>query len=128
MSLIRQSRTFVIVGGLQLLLDWSVFVAFSALGVHAVPANLCGRVAGAMLGFWLNGRYTFASREDGARLGWPQFWKFLAVWLPATLLSTWLIVLVEHHLGLRLTWLAKPLVEGGLAVLTFLAGRYVIYR
>jgi putative flippase GtrA len=128
MSLIRQSRAFVIVGGLQLLLDWSVFVALSALGVDAVPANLCGRVAGAMLGFWLNGRYTFASREDGARLGWPRFWKFLAVWLPATLLSTWLIVLVEHHLGLRLTWLAKPLVEGGLAVLTFLAGRYVIYR
>lgn len=128
MSLIRQSRAFVIVGGLQLLLDWSVFVALSALGVDAVPANLCGRVAGAMLGFWLNGRYTFASRENGARLGWPRFWKFLAVWLPATLLSTWLIVLVEHHLGLRLTWLAKPLVEGGLAVLTFLAGRYVIYR
>jgi len=128
MSLIRQSRTFLIVGALQLLLDWSVFVGLSALGVEAAPANLCGRVAGAMLGFWLNGRYTFASQQDGARLGWSRFGRFLAVWIVATLLSTWLIVLVEHHLGLRLAWLAKPLVEGALAVLTFLAGRYVIYR
>ncbi|SEL44726.1 Putative flippase GtrA (transmembrane translocase of bactoprenol-linked glucose) [Pseudoxanthomonas sp. GM95] len=128
MSLIRQSRAFIVVGVLQLLVDWSVFVALSAIGVDAVPANLCGRVAGAMLGFWLNGRYTFASQDDGARLGWARFWKFLAVWIPATFLSTWLIVLVEHHLGLQLAWLAKPLVEGGLAVLTFLAGRYLIYR
>ncbi len=128
MSLIRQSRAFMIVGGLQLLLDWSVFVGLSALGVEAAPANLCGRVAGAMLGFWLNGRYTFASQQRGARLGWAQLRRFLAVWIVATVLSTWLIVLVEHHLGLRLAWLAKPLVEGGLATLTFLAGRYVIYR
>ncbi|WDS34605.1 GtrA family protein [Pseudoxanthomonas sp.] len=126
--LLKQGSSFLIVGGVQLLVDWSIFVALSALGVDAIPANLCGRVAGAMLGFWLNGRYTFASHEDDVRIGWPQFWKFLAVWIPATLLSTWLIVLVEHHLGLQLAWLAKPLVEGALAVLTFLAGRYLIYR
>lgn len=127
-QLLKQGSSYLVIGGLQLLVDWSMFVALSALGLDAVPANLCGRVAGAMLGFWLNGRYTFAPREGGARLGWPQFWKFLAVWIPATVVSTWLIVLVEHHLGLQLTWLAKPLVEGCLAVLTFLAGRYVIYR
>jgi putative flippase GtrA len=126
-KLLKQGSSYLVIGGLQLLLDTSLFVALTKLGLDAAPANLCGRVAGAMLGFWLNGRYTF-SQGDGARLGWPQFWKFLAVWVPATVLSTWLIVLVEHHLGLQLTWLAKPLVEGGLAVLTFLAGRYVIYR
>ncbi|WCE02680.1 GtrA family protein [Pseudoxanthomonas sp. JBR18] len=126
--LVRQGRSFLIVGVAQLALDWSVFVALSALGIQAMPANLVGRVSGALLGFWLNGRYTFASHEDGARLGWRRFGRFLVVWLIATALSTWLIVLAEHHLGLRLTWLAKPVVEGGLAVLTFLAGRYVIYR
>ncbi len=110
------------------MLDWSVFVALSALGLDAVPANLAGRVAGAILGFWLNGRYTFASREDGARLGWSRFARFLAVWIPATVLSTWMILLVEQRLGLQLAWLAKPLVEGVLAVLTFAASRYVIYR
>lgn len=127
MSLLRQGSSYLVIGLAQLLLDWGVFVSLSALGVDALPANLCGRVAGAMLGFWLNGRYTF-SQDDGARLGWTRFWKFLAIWMLATVLSTWLIVLVEHHLGLQLAWLAKPLVEGGLAVLTFLAGRYVIYR
>ncbi|PZP60771.1 MAG: hypothetical protein DI597_11035 [Pseudoxanthomonas spadix] len=127
-QLFKQGSIFVVVGGVQLLLDWSVFVALSAFGLPAVPANLAGRVAGAMLGFWLNGRYTFASREGGARLGWSRFARFLAVWIPATVLSTWLIVLVEQRLGLQLAWLAKPLVEGVLAVLTFAASRYVIYR
>ncbi len=127
-QLFKQGSIFIVVGGVQLLLDWSVFVALSALGLDAVPANLAGRVAGAILGFWLNGRYTFASREDGARLGWSRFARFLAVWIPATVLSTWMILLVEQRLGLQLAWLAKPLVEGVLAVLTFAASRYVIYR
>lgn len=127
MTLLRQGSRFLVVGMAQLALDWATFVIATSLGMPAVPGNLLGRLCGMLLGFWLNGRYTF-SQDDGARLGWTRFWKFLAIWLLATVLSTWLILLVEHHLGLRLAWLAKPLVEGGLAVLTFLAGRYVVYR
>lgn len=126
--LLRQGTSFLIAGGLQLLLDWSVFVVLSALGVETATANLCGRIAGAILGFWFNGRYTFASAEGSARLGWSRFGRFLLVWIPATLLSTWLMVLVSQQLGVQWAWLAKPLVEGTLAVLTFIAGRYLIYR
>jgi hypothetical protein len=39
----------------QLLLDWGVFVLASACAMP-VPAALCGRAGGALLGFWLNGR------------------------------------------------------------------------
>lgn len=127
MSLLRQGRNFVIVGLLQLLLDWSVFVAISALGLHTAPANLAGRVAGALLGFWLNGRLTFA-QEGQAKLGWSRFLKFLVVWLVMTVISTLLITGIEARLGLQLAWLAKPVVEGGLAVITFFLWRHLVYR
>ena len=127
MSLLRQGRNFVFVGLLQLLLDWSVFVATSALGLPTAPANLAGRVAGALLGFWLNGRLTFA-QEGQAKLGWPRFLKFLVVWLVMTVISTLLITGIEARLGLQLAWLAKPVVEGGLAVITFFLWRHLVYR
>src|SRR5690606_8590592 len=71
MQLLRQGSQYFAIGILQLLVDWALFVAATALGLHAVPANLLGRISGAALGFWLNGRYTFAC-EDGARLGWAR--------------------------------------------------------
>ena len=97
---------------------------------------LTGMVGAVILGalvmggaIWLGPALLVPTSEIGGRLAQVLPWDLLVVvWLIATALSTWLIVLVEHHLGLRLAWLAKPIVEGGLAVLTFLAGRYVIYR
>ncbi len=127
MSLLRQGSQFVIVGLLQLLLDWLVFVAATAIGVPVAPGNIAGRIAGALLGFWLNGRFTFAS-NGAARLGWKRFARFLAVWIPLTLLSTWLVALVAQHLGMQFAWLAKPLVEGALAAVSFLLWRHLVFR
>ncbi|MDT3485118.1 GtrA family protein [Stenotrophomonas maltophilia] len=127
MSLIRQGSAYLVIGLVQLLLDWLVFVAATALGMPVVPANVAGRLAGMLLGFWLNGRYTFA--EAGAqRLGWKRFARFFGLWLLMTVASTLLVSLVDHALGLRYTWLAKPLVEGALAFVSFLLMRYVVYR
>lgn len=126
MTLLRQGSQFVVIGLLQLLIDWSVFVAATAAGMPTIPANVLGRVCGALLGFWLNGRITFAS--DGARLGWQRFGRFMAMWIVLTLLSTWLVALCADALGLRLAWLAKPVVEGVLAVVSFFVGRHVVYR
>lgn len=126
MTLLRQGSQFVVIGLLQLLIDWSVFVAATAAGMPTIPANVLGRVCGALLGFWLNGRITFAS--GGARLGWQRFGRFMAIWIVLTLLSTWLVALCADALGLRLAWLAKPVVEGVLAVVSFFLGRHVVYR
>lgn len=123
----RQGGSFVVVGLLQLLVDWLVFVLLTALGVAAAPGNLAGRVCGAVLGFWLNGRVTFA-QSGTARLGWWRFAKFLLVWLPLTAISTLLVSGVADALGLHLAWLAKPLVEGALAVIAFFLWRHVVYR
>ncbi len=45
-----------------------------------------------------------------------------------TVASTWLISWVAGSLGLGHAWLAKPLVEGGLAAVSFFLLRHVVYR
>ncbi|MCW5568289.1 MAG: GtrA family protein [Dokdonella sp.] len=125
--LARQGSRFLLVGGLQLLLDWLVFVLSTSMGVPAAPGNVAGRVTGALLGFWLHGRVTFA-RPGERRLGWRRFLRYLVVWLALTTLSTALVGLVAAQLGLQQAWLAKPLVEGALAVLAFFLWRQVVYR
>lgn len=127
MSLFRQGSQFLLVGILQLLLDWAVFVAMTALGMAVIPANLTGRTSGALLGFWLNGKVTFAHHGE-ARLGWPRFTRFLLVWLALTAISSWAVALVAHNAGLGPSWIAKPLVEGILALVSFFLMRHVVYR
>lgn len=127
MSLLRQGRSYLVVGLLQLMLDWLVLVSSTALGLPVAPANIAGRVAGMLLGFWLNGRITFADAE-GQRLGWRRFARFLPLWLLLTAASTLLVAAADHALGLRYAWAAKPLVEGVLAVVSFLLLRCVVYR
>jgi putative flippase GtrA len=127
MALLRQGSQFLVIGLLQLVLDWGLFVAASALGVAVAPANLAGRVGGALLGFWLNGRFTFAERVGG-KLDWRHFLRFWVAWAVLTALSTWLVAAAAHAFGLHWAWLAKPVVEGVLAVLSFFVWRQLVFR
>ena len=126
-TLLRQSSQFILIGALQLLLDWSVFVTLSALGLGSTSSNIWGRVSGAIVGFWLNRSYTFAPKE--ARLSQrEQLVRFIVVWLGLTFTSSLLLREVHHYFGLHWTWLAKPVIEASLAVLSFFLSRYVIFR
>ena len=127
MSLFRQGSQYIAIGLLQLVLDWGVFVAATALGLPVAPGNLLGRISGAVLGFWLNGRYTFATQGE-QRHGWKRFARFWVLWLLITVISTWLIDRVAQSVGLQYAWLAKPVVEGGLALINFLLLRHGVYR
>jgi len=127
MSLLKQGPRFVLVGLAQLALDWLVFVATTAGGMPVAPGNLAGRVCGALLGFWLHGRWTFA--EPGQpRLGWTRLLRFAVVWLALTAASTLLVSVIADSLGLSQAWLAKPLVEAALAVVGFFLWRHAVYR
>jgi len=121
---LRQGTVFVLVGLGQLALDTAVFVASTAFGFPVIAGNLLGRVCGASLGFWLNGRYTFGKQ----RLDWMHALRFAIVWLLLTALSTFLVALAASRLGLHDAWLAKPLVEAGIAVLSFFLWKHVVYR
>ncbi|MEI2263341.1 MAG: GtrA family protein [Stenotrophomonas indicatrix] len=127
MTLVRQGSSYIVIGLVQLLLDWLVFVGSTALGLPVAPANVVGRLAGMLLGFWLNGRYTFAAAGQ-QRLGWKRFARFLLLWMLLTAASTLLVTAADHALGLQYAWLAKPLVEGGLALVSFMLLRHVVYR
>lgn len=127
MSLLRQGRHFILVGVAQVVVDWGVTVALSHSGIDLAVANITGRVTGALLGFTLNGQITFAG-EDGGRAGWRQFGRYLLWWLATTALSTVGVIAIEARLGLGWAWLGKPLVDGLLAVLGFIASRQWVYR
>ena len=123
----RQVLGFGLVGGLQLLVDWLCFVSLTALGVPVVPSNVAGRVLGASMGFWLNGRFTFAG-NGAAPLGRGPLLRFVVFWLAMTLLSTLAVHQLDALQGLHIAWLGKPLVDAVLAVMGFVASRYWIYR
>ena len=125
-SLSRQGRNYLIFGALQYCVDWSVMVGLSHLGMPVEAANLAGRISGAMLGFWLNGRFTFAS--ENTAVGKRQFGRFVMLWLGTTLVSTCAISLIDTYAGLKWTWAAKPVIEVILAGVGFLVSRHWVYR
>ena len=126
MSLTRQGRHYLTIGIVQWLLDWGVMVMLSHLGLPVRQANVAGRISGALLGFWLNGRITFAGEHT--HVGRTQFLRFLAMWLVMTLVSTVAIGSIDDYLGLKWAWLAKPAVEIVLGVIGFLISRHWIYQ
>ena len=126
MSLRRQGSRYLVVGGLQWLLDWAVMVALSHLGMAVAAANVSGRVSGALLGYWLNGKVTFA--DGGVVLGPTQFRRFAVMWLCTTAASTLAVAGIDGALGLTYAWLAKPLVEILLGVVGFVASRHWVYK
>lgn len=126
MSLQRQGRHYLMIGCIQWLVDWGVMVLLSHLGLAVEAANICGRISGAMLGFWLNGRFTFAG--DDTRIGGTQLRRFVLMWLCTTALSTFAMGGIDDVFGLQWAWLAKPAVELLLGVFGFLLSRHWVYK
>ena len=127
MTIIRQGVSFLAVGMGLIVVDWLVFVLLTAVGTTSVVANVAGRVTGAVLGFWVNGQVTFA--QAGVRkVNVQRFVRYALLWSLLTLVSTGLVALCAGYFGLRLAWLAKPLVEAGLALVSFMVSRHWVYR
>lgn len=123
--LMRQGLGFTVVGGAQLLLDWGVMVGLSAIGLDLSVANVLGRAAGACLGFWANGRLTFAGgRDTRARQGA----RFVLMWLSLTVLSTAAVNVAAHYGSTAGAWLLKPLIEATLAIISFFTCRHWVFR
>src|SRR4030095_832559 len=122
----RHARHYLLIGGVQWLVDWAVLVLLSHWGMLIELANVLGRVAGALLGYWLNGKLTFAGDETA--VGGTQLKRFVMMWLCTTAVSTWSMGAIDHYLGLKWAWLAKPAVEFVLGVIGFLLSRHWVYR
>ena len=126
MSLGRHARHYLLIGGVQWLVDWGVMVLLSHFGMVIELANVLGRVAGALLGYWLNGRLTFAG--DDTAIGRTQLFRFIVMWLGTTAVSTWSMGQIDDVSGLKWAWLAKPAIELALGVVGFFLSRHWVYR
>lgn len=127
MSIIRQGISYGFIGVVQIGVDWLTFVGLTQLGLPAGPSNITGRIVGAVLGFWLNGRWTFAT-DDSRPLRPRNALRFLASWSLTTLLSTAAVMAATHFEGLHLAWIIKPFADLTLAALGFAASKYWIYK
>ena len=126
MSLGRQGRHYLFIGGIQWLVDWGVMVALSHFGMRIGPANVAGRISGALLGYWANGKLTFAG--DDTAIGRTQLLRFLAMWVVTTAISTWAMAHIDEIFGRGWAWLAKPGIEVVLGVLGFVLSRHWVYK
>ena len=126
MSLGRHARHYLLIGGFQWLIDWGVMVLLSHYGMRVETANVAGRVTGALIGYWLNGKLTFAG-EDTA-IGRTQLARFIIMWIGTTIISTWSLGIIDQYAGLKWAWLAKPGVELCLGVVGFVLSRHWVYR
>lgn len=123
---LRQGGMFVAVGLAQVALDSSIFIALTASGVPVAIANVFSRMSGACLGFLLNGRYTFA--EGGPARNTPyHLGRFALAWSSLTVASTLIVHTIAQMKSLHGAWLAKPLVEGSMAVVGFFVWRHWVF-
>jgi putative flippase GtrA len=125
--LLRQGAQFLAVGLVLIAVDSAVYVGLTAAGMATVVANPLARIAGAALGYVLNGRITFAG-VDGPVLGRAVLLRFVGAWLLLTLASTLALDQIALRAGLQHAWWAKPLVEALLAAISFFLSRHWVYR
>ena len=63
MTLRRHAASYAVIGIVQWLVEYGLMLALSEWVMPVEPANVIGRLAGACLGFWLNGKWTFAGDD-----------------------------------------------------------------
>lgn len=126
MTLRRHLGSYAAIGLLQWLVEYSLMLALSEWVMPVEPANVIGRLAGAMLGFWLNGKWTFAGNDT--HVGRRAVLRFVLMWLVLTLLNTWLVGIVDEHFGLRRAQLLKPLADLLSGSIGFLLSRHWVYK
>ena len=126
MSLRRHLGGYLAIGLVQWLLEYALMLALSQWVMPVAPANVIGRLCGAMLGFWLNGKWTFAG--ENTHVGRHAALRFITMWLGLTVLNTWIVDSIDTHAGLRMAQMLKPgadMLTGGIG---FLLSRHWVYK
>lgn len=126
MRILRDGLHFVAIGAIQLAVDSGIYILLTKAGAAPLPANLCGRIAGAALGFWLNGRVTFFHHAQPVLH--VRVARYVLLWLTLTAISTFALTEIVRSGGLALSWWAKPLIEAALGLTSFLVSRHWVYR
>lgn len=126
MSLRRHLGGYTAIGLLQWVVEYGLMLALSEWVMPVGPANVIGRIFGAALGFWLNGKWTFAG--DDTHVGRRAFARFVLMWLALTVLNTWIVHAIDAHFGLRMAQMLKPLADITSGLLGFVLSRHWVYN
>ena len=126
MSLRRHLGGYAAIGLLQWSLDYGLMLALSEWVMPVAPANVIGRICGAMLGFWLNGKWTFAG--DDTHVGRRALRRFVLMWIALTVLNTCLVHAIDAHSGLRMAQLLKPAADILTGAIGFVLSRHWVYN
>lgn len=126
----RQPLFFLIVGGVQYLVDAGLYAVMISNGITTLPANITSRASAASMGFLLNRYWTFGQRNESLKRFVRSLLRFLILFAAMTLISTLAILWLETVLGNDNTSriIAKLLVEALLAIASFLVSRFWVFR
>lgn len=91
---LRQLIRFGVVGMVNTLFSFGLYLLLVWLGLHFAAAHLLATVAGIVFSFRMQGRYVFGDTR------WRQLWRFVPVWFGLFVFSVLLIALFVH-LGLN---------------------------
>jgi len=84
--MLQDSRfRFLVVGGVNFLIDTGILLALSYAGLALLPANIISTSIALTISFLVNRRFTF--RADGSKPMWLQAVQFLGV----TLFGLWVL-------------------------------------
>ena len=125
-ALLGQASRFLLVGLALIGFDGLSCAALVLAGVPLVVANPLARAMAALLGYLLHLRFTFrAARIEG---NVSPRWRYLAVWLLLTWMSTRVLLTAQGALDTRIVlWLKLP-VEAALAFCSFVLMKQWVYR
>ena len=126
----RQPLSFLAVGGLQYLLDSGLYALLISAGVTTLPANIASRASAAGVGFLLNRYVTFGQRDETLKRFSGSLLRFVVLFAAMTAVSTLAVLWLEAAWGGDNTRriIAKMAVEAVLAVASFLASRFWVFR
>ena len=126
MTLRRHAMSYAAIGLVQWLVEYGLMVVLSRWVMPVEPANVIGRLAGAVLGFWLNGKWTFAGEDT--HVGRHAALRFVTMWLGLTVANTWIVAHLDDAFGLRAAQLLKPVADLATGGIGFLLSRHWVYR
>lgn len=117
---------FFLFGILQFAVDSLVYTILSTVGLNIVLANFLSRGSAALLGYFINGKYTFNKKPSSG-----TFIKFCIYWAFMTALSSCLLWIVkEIYSGVEnvsFTFVSKVLVELILFFISFILAKKMVF-
>jgi putative flippase GtrA len=125
LTLTTQVWRFIVTGGLSAVVDFGLYVALLATGLHVNVAKTISFIAGTTTAYLINRRWTFQAPPSTAR--------FIAV---CVLYGVTYLVQVGINYLFYMTWEDKPwrvpvafvIAQGTATVINFIVQRAVIFR